>query len=205
MENYIFSFFIDAFITYGIDLCLIIAILLQLLFGVIFCLLKVFHKIKNGKANGLFLTLDFSVFLLFFLSLTLSGVDVKVNLFYSALGGVISLILSIIFCLIEKKEKDQELVNLIDREIEKKEPFCVVKKKVIEEKEEPVKEVDFLHVKNVLDRLEYFNLTQTEKKQVKNLKESVYIAEREGITKENRQKINDGLSDLLKIMSRYGV
>jgi hypothetical protein len=111
----------------------------------------------------------------------------------------------VIFNSIERKQKDEELIDLIDKEIEEKEPFCVVEKRVVEEREEPKKEVDFLHVKNVLERLEYFNLSPTEKKQVKSLKESVYIAEREGITKDNRQKINDGLSDLLKIMSRYGV
>ena len=66
--------------------------------------------------------------------------------------------------------------------------------------------LNFSHVKSVLDRLEYFDLSPADKKNIESLKSAMYVAERQGFTDDNtKEKINDGLSGLLKIMSRYGV
>lgn len=66
-------------------------------------------------------------------------------------------------------------------------------------------ELDFSHVKNILKRLEYYNLTSVDAKQVSELKSALYQAERYGTDREIKSKINDGLGALLKIMSKYGV
>lgn len=66
-------------------------------------------------------------------------------------------------------------------------------------------EIDFSHVKNVINRLEYFPLSQTEKKQVCQLENLIIQYENQEITKDAKSKINDGLGALLKIMAKHGV
>lgn len=66
-------------------------------------------------------------------------------------------------------------------------------------------ELDFSHVKNILKRLEYYNLSSLDTKQVSELKSALYQAETCGVNKDIKSKINDGLGALLKIMSKYGV
>ncbi len=73
------------------------------------------------------------------------------------------------------------------------------------EKRESPPEIDFSHVKSVIERLEYYNLSQMEKKQVKELENALLIAEKSGEMQGVKQKINDGLGALLKIMSKHGV
>ena len=65
-------------------------------------------------------------------------------------------------------------------------------------------ELNFSHVKNVISRLEYFNLTPTDLRQVRELELNLLQAERGERDDELRIKINTGLSALLKIMSKYG-
>jgi hypothetical protein len=64
---------------------------------------------------------------------------------------------------------------------------------------------DFTHVKSVMDRLEYFPLTPADKRQVKDLEVTINMAERGEPNPDLKNKINDGLGALLKIMSKYGV
>lgn len=73
--------------------------------------------------------------------------------------------------------------------------------------EEEVKNygIDFQHVKNVIKRMDYFGLNANDKKQVRELECALLEAERGLFTHEIKCRINDGLSALLKIMSKYGV
>ena len=64
---------------------------------------------------------------------------------------------------------------------------------------------DFTHVKSVVERLTYFPLTASDKKQVQELERTIVRAENGEDTPELKNKINDGLGALLKIMSKYGV
>lgn len=64
---------------------------------------------------------------------------------------------------------------------------------------------DFTHVKNVIERLNYFPLTPSDKKQVNELQITIERAELGEEFPDLKNKINDGLSSLLKIMSKYGV
>ena len=65
--------------------------------------------------------------------------------------------------------------------------------------------LDFSHVKNVLSRLDYFSLSPADKRQVKDLEVTLAQAERGEFTLSLKEKLNDGLGLLLKIMSKYGV
>ena len=73
------------------------------------------------------------------------------------------------------------------------------------EEKEIKEELNFTHVKNVLERLNYFNLSPADRKTVIDLKSELYKVENIGHTRESKVKINDGLSSLLKIMSKYSV
>ena len=65
-------------------------------------------------------------------------------------------------------------------------------------------ELDFSHVKSVLSRMEYYNLTPNDKRQVKELENAISQGQTE-LTPALKEKINDGLGALLKIMSKYGI
>ena len=66
-------------------------------------------------------------------------------------------------------------------------------------------DLDFSHVKNVLLKLNYYPLTPNDRKQVKDLEYALITAENGDLNYELKEKINDGLGVLLKIMSKYGV
>ncbi len=66
-------------------------------------------------------------------------------------------------------------------------------------------EVDFSHVRNVMERLDYYGLSQTDRNVIKELKLALNMAESSGLDDNLKSKINDGLGQLLKIMSKYNV
>lgn len=65
--------------------------------------------------------------------------------------------------------------------------------------------LDFSHVKNVLSRLDYFSLSPADKRQVKELEATLVLAEQGDFSDVVKDRVNDGLGSLLKIMSKYGV
>ena len=67
------------------------------------------------------------------------------------------------------------------------------------------KDVDFSHVKSVMERLSSVALLPSDKKQLLDLENVVRTAETTGLDGALKNKINDGLSALLKIMAKYGV
>lgn len=68
----------------------------------------------------------------------------------------------------------------------------------------PQKEIDFSHVKNIISRLNYFGLSAADKRLLGDLEISVAEAEKGDCGRELKQKINEGLGALLKIMAKYG-
>lgn len=66
-------------------------------------------------------------------------------------------------------------------------------------------DLDFSHVKNVMARLDYFSLSPADKRQVKELEITLREAECGEYSKAIKERLNDGLGILLKIMSKYGV
>ena len=110
---------------------------------------------------------------------------------------------------VEPKKTTVEYNEKFESDIEEREiPFN--KSSAIEyfnkkSKENKVVELDFSHVKNVIERLDYINLSTADRRQVKELQLNVYQAENGVLTGELKTKINDGLGALLKIMSKHGV
>lgn len=64
-------------------------------------------------------------------------------------------------------------------------------------------ETDYSHVLRVIDRLGYYNLSQSEKTTIGKLKNEVMNETSGKGDRSTREKINDGLGALLKIMSKY--
>ena len=63
--------------------------------------------------------------------------------------------------------------------------------------------LDFAHVRRVIERLSYFPLTAFDRKQINELESLLILAER-GEEPNAKQKLNEKLSSLLKIMAKYG-
>ncbi len=135
-------------------------------------------------------------------------------------GGLIAISPMSFAC--ERVKDAKELVRQIDREISsqgvestaisvenvKPKQADKVTKIALSQKieEKPKKnELDFSHVKNILERLDYYSLSTGDKKTVNDLENSLTLAEKGDCTSENKTRINDGLGALLKIMSKYGV
>ncbi|MBQ9734900.1 MAG: hypothetical protein IJV95_03465 [Clostridia bacterium] len=66
-------------------------------------------------------------------------------------------------------------------------------------------ELDYSHVKNILSKMEYYPLSVSDKRQVKDLTVAVNLAESGDNGTEIKNRINDGLGALLKIMSKHGI
>lgn len=65
-------------------------------------------------------------------------------------------------------------------------------------------DLDIDHIRAVLSRLDYYGLSAADKKIINELNYSLNEAERGNVDLETKEKINDGLGALLKIMSKYG-
>lgn len=65
-------------------------------------------------------------------------------------------------------------------------------------------DLDFAHIRSVVSRLDYFSLSAADKRTVNDLNFSLAEAERGNVSDAVKEKINDGLGALLKIMSKYG-
>ena len=77
--------------------------------------------------------------------------------------------------------------------------------KLNQKKENKGVEIDFSHVKSVLRKLDYYPLKEQDKKSVKQLESAINDAEENGLDDSLKQTINDGLGQLLKLMSKYAV
>ncbi|MBQ9485300.1 MAG: hypothetical protein IJU83_00515 [Clostridia bacterium] len=151
---------------------------------------------------------------------------------YSGLAAFFGTVLSLPLLFVPVKssdgKKERELARFIDDKIKEADsreradsresgyvfPTEKARRDVCEIKAEPqqkdtradgTEELDFSHVKNVLQRLELSSLTTSDRKQIRDLETALYVAEREPPSEEIREKINEGLGNLLKIMARHGV
>jgi len=119
----------------------------------------------------------------------------------------------------EKKIKIQEshrsFVKYLDNQIKQNKVVKDNERQVLE-RVKPVEKVeekqnvsnfflDFKHVKSVMERLEYYGLSTADKKVVCDLQNAIEKAEDGDFCLETKNRINDGLGALLKIMAKYGV
>lgn len=159
-----------------------------------------------------------SIITVFSAIILVAEVPVQVFAFYFAVFAALSSVSAIVLSLVASKSKDareeKELVRYIDGKIKDQAisspPTIKCERNFDEEaseKQDYPKDglIDFTHVKNVISRLNVYDVSLAERRQIEELKEVLYSAEKEGVTKKTKEKINDGLSFLLKIMSKYGV
>lgn len=101
------------------------------------------------------------------------------------------------------EEKETKTNDVADEIREPISPSHV--KEIMQESKRREYGLDFSHVKNVMSRLDYFSLSQADKRQVKELEVTLAEAENGDFTPQIKERLNDGLGSLLKIMSKYGV
>ena len=77
--------------------------------------------------------------------------------------------------------------------------------KAEQKRKELAEDLDFSHVKNVLERLEPATLSYADRKQVHELELALYEAEKGEYSDDVKCRINEGLGNLLKIMAKHGV
>ncbi len=219
MGNEFYSAIKYFFSNIDLAVCFFTAVGLIVILTVLECVFIKIGKLKKGK---IFLHITVcTVILCALTSLTLVNVNLKSvagKAFLPILFiGVIALsVLPVKFLearVICKKEHI-DLAKLFDRAAKKSvenerkaEEFKPVQKlsaKPQPQKAEDGAELDFAHVKNVIERLNYYNLSPFDKRTVNELNANLSLAESGECGLELKTKINDGLSALLKIMSKYG-
>jgi Ca2+/Na+ antiporter len=186
----------------GLELALFITVLL-------FSVLKDDYKITK---RAWYFCLSTAII---FLELAFMSLNGTIELFY-LLVGITLLFYTVTICIPTKnakvKNSQRELARLIDQSVkmatEKEKPELEKIEPTVEEEQDASIndfELDFQHVKLVIQKLEYYPLTASDKKVVRELEDSIYQAQTYGFTHPLKIKINDGLGALLKIMSKHGV
>ena len=200
----------------GVDGVFVVSFsLLSLTFVLSLILIRV-KKIEGFKSRLCFL----------FVAIGVTTVQAGVEILFGGFGfSVITLGVSFIYCAVlflpvKSRKYTPEQIDLARKLIEKSgektlkdtnvvkekpvEKICVKEKNATDENVSD-RELDFLHVKNVLKRMEYYTLSQNDRRQVKDLESAIVEAERGELTYEIKRRINDGLGALLKLMSKYGI
>ena len=188
---------------------IIVLTLIAVLF-VLFLLLKRHTRSCENKETVLFLLASFSV--IFFYRFVLNFFGKSENEF-SILSALVCVLAIPIKCVRGKSKKidgSKEFIKFIDKKIAEQDQKSIANKLEIEspiEKSqgETVDGLNLSHVKNILKRLDYFDLTQADRRQVRELETAVFQAEMHFDDLEIKEKLNDGLGALLKIMAKYGV
>ena len=164
-----------------------------------------------------------------FLSIYRSGYGLKKRLWFLLLSGGVSalslsffsereyaffylgtgLILSVfLFVVREKKRKvtqeERNFIDYVDEEILKGEEEIREPKPTKKPKAKKERDLDFTHVKNVIKRLSAMDLSQTDRREIREFEGVIYQAEKSGAYSMLKEKINDGLGLLLKLMAKYG-
>lgn len=148
-----------------------------------------------GCVKHLFLTIGISIFILSPI-LFLPEKSIKITTQQRDLARLIS-----------DSVKNQGEQKNMDFPPEKSVVFSspIIKAEQKKTNDEKKSEIDFSHVKSVLNKLEYYPLKEQDKKQAKELENAILLAEQNGVNLSLKEKINDGLGALLKIMSKYAI
>lgn len=168
---------------------------------ILFCIVLMLMLIKNEygiKCRVWYFSLSFSLLLiqLGFTSIFNNGIGFLC--FFCAIQSIF--IPPAIFIKERKRVYKKEHIDLAKSIISKKEEQVIIKPTEVDRGE-----IDFTHLKSLLERLEFYPLSQAEKRQVKELSALVYTAENTVLTQSLKIKINDLLTFLLKIMAKYGI
>ena len=106
---------------------------------------------------------------------------------------------------VNSSEKEISSCKNILNKIEENSGVSTIRATCQDENEKTSDEIDFLNVKTILNKLEYYTISSQDKKIAKELKDSIFFAEKNGLDENLKQKINEGLGALLKIMSKYAI
>ncbi len=216
-----FKNLLSFFVVDVINICLFCAIFLFSLSLFLYC------KIKRKLApKRLYLSLlfVFSILIISVNAICFENISYALFLYalYLLFGAFCYIPILVVCGRIKLKEEEKRLISFIDKEIEKSKAISQsIKGKQVEvisvckqEQKETEKEnkenlenrysVNFSHIKNVIERLEYFPLSVAEKKQIESLESIIYSAENGAKKEDIKEKLNDGLGYLLKIMAKYG-
>lgn len=208
--DFVLNFFVRLVDLIAFELFEIVVFVAVGVIFLLFLILKVTsHKI-NGKINALYFTSTMFVLFLYRFAIETNG---KQSSNWLLLTAFIFLFALPINCF-SKKEKNnengKEFVKFIDKKIAEQEqrvPLTTnpIEQKVLEDKAETIDGLNLSHVKNILKRLDYFDLSQADRRQVRELETAIFQAERRFDDDDAKEKLNDGLGALLKIMAKYGV
>jgi len=206
------------------NLIFLFSIIILSTFFVLCFLLSAFLRGYNRAKRTWFLFLLFGIYL-FERAIILDTAMQTYSTLTLSIGFIFYAVIFMVRVRRPKATKEQkELARLIDRQVngvEVEKPFRYKDVKIIdkslsndvfdgEEDKQGLRnkeeyDVDFEHVKTVIDKLEYYGLSNSDKKQVQDLNNALSLAEKHGFSPLVKSKINDGLGALLKIMSKYGV
>lgn len=107
----------------------------------------------------------------------------------------------------ESVSRERARVDFSSAQKKERDNFSAPVEKIVAEPEKnaAAEELDFSHVKSVLNRLEPADLSYADRRQIHELEIALYAAEGGDRSKETKVRINEGLGNLLKIMAKHGV
>lgn len=213
--------FIDLIKSIGINIIFLSSLALVVLLSLTSIAISLI-KIRYSQKNRLWIV--FCYIGIFLVEMWAEFINNSQTLYFLILLGVISLLLSVVLFIPEKSKKtsvsQKALARFLDdcakRDYKKKYDDNLNKSNVlnspitkltseVQDDESANDEIDFSHVKSILSRLNYYPLKEQDKKTAKDLEQAIYSAEQNGLNIQLKENINDGLSALLKIMSKYAV
>ncbi len=217
--------FTDLIKSIGIDIIFLSSLALVVILSLTSIVISLIKK-RYSQKNRLWIVFLFAG--IFLMEMWAEFIIAKKTLYFLILLGVISLFLSVVLFIPEKCKKSSVSQKALAKFLDD----CVkndYKRKYNENPEEKLEEskvlnspitkltneeqnddgvndeIDFSHVKNILSRLNYYPLKEQDKKTARDLEQAIYSAEQNGLNIQLKEDINDGLSALLKIMSKYAV
>ena len=102
-------------------------------------------------------------------------------------------------------EKDKVSDEIAKNSVDRVNPVTVYQSTQPNEEKDFLPETDYSHVKNIIEKLSYYNLNGQEKKSVNDLKIQVARVENGDNSPLLKERISEGLGVLLKIMAKYNV
>lgn len=185
---------------------------LSLAFGVAFLFACVFKRDFTLKKRIAFFPFLISVLAIQGGAEIALGGDSFILLLFGVCVGIVGVALVIPVKKVEYKKEHVEFARFLDQKTKSVEKFnerteYPVEKIKCVEKEQKLESagIDYSHVKHILSKMEYYPLSVADKRQVKDLSIAVNLAEEGDNGADIKNRINDGLGALLKIMSKHGI
>ena len=198
---------ISPFIIANSSLVLFVCDVFVAFFFVLFALLSIF-KTNFGILKRLSI---FSIIIgVFLLENALFSRQMNLSNHHNFTLGLY-LVLSVLFILLPIKKRvatddTSQLNKLIDYEINKRDDLDEVydsSRRV--NAENTNKNINIGHIKAIIEKLNFYPLSVSDKSEVRKLEALLITAERDNIDSKLESKINESLNTLLKIISKYGV